>query len=142
VDLTSGKADVIVTDGFTGNVALKALEGASQATLGAVRAAATSGLRAKLGGLLLRPALRGLPRRGRPRERRRRLPARACARSGSFPTGRFTRYGFSQAILLAARGVRATSSGRTHSALDAAGALREGPRARCRPTRALAWPDP
>ena len=57
----TGEADVIVADGFTGNVALKVMEGASAALLGAVRAAALSSTaRSKLGGLLLRPALRGL----------------------------------------------------------------------------------
>src|SRR3954447_5938664 len=55
-----GAADVIVADGFTGNVALKVMEGTAGALLGAVRDAAMGSPRAKLGGLLLRPALRGL----------------------------------------------------------------------------------
>ncbi len=41
-DLTSGAADVIVTDGFTGNVALKVMEGVSQTMLRAIRDAALS----------------------------------------------------------------------------------------------------
>ena len=41
--------------------------------------------------------------------------------------GRFTRFGISQAILLAARGVSGDVVGRTHAALLAAGALREVP---------------
>src|SRR4029079_898450 len=56
----TGEADVIVADGFTGNVALKVLEATSAARLGAVGAAALSSWRSKLGGMLLRPALRGL----------------------------------------------------------------------------------
>src|SRR3712207_7548609 len=44
----------------TGNVALKVMEGASAALLGAVRSAAMSSTRSKVGGMLLRPALRGL----------------------------------------------------------------------------------
>ena len=56
--VTTGAADVIVTDGFTGNIALKLLEGTSGTILGAVRDAATSTPRARLGGMLLRPALR------------------------------------------------------------------------------------
>src|SRR3712207_8593582 len=52
------RSDVIVTDGFTGNVALKVMEGTSAALLGAVRSAAMSSPRSKLGGALLRPALR------------------------------------------------------------------------------------
>ncbi|MDQ3740951.1 MAG: phosphate acyltransferase PlsX, partial [Actinomycetota bacterium] len=58
--LTEGVADVIVTDGFTGNVALKTAEGVSQGMIGFVRRAATSSARAKAGGALLRPALRAL----------------------------------------------------------------------------------
>ncbi|MCW3011493.1 MAG: fatty acid/phospholipid synthesis protein PlsX [Solirubrobacterales bacterium] len=127
-DLTSGKADVIVTDGFTGNVALKALEGASQATLGAVRTAATSSVRAKLGGLLLKPALRGFRDEVDP-ENAGGAYLLGLRSLGVVPHGRFTRYGFSQAILLAARGVTGDVVGRTHSALDAAGALRGGPHA-------------
>ena len=48
-------------------------------------------------------------------------------RLGVVPHGRFTRYGISQAILLAARGVSGDVVGRTHAALDAAGALKSPP---------------
>ena len=61
-DLLGDAADVIVTDGFTGNVALKTIEGTARAVAGAVRAAARSGPRAALGGLLLDPALGGMRR--------------------------------------------------------------------------------
>ncbi len=57
-DLLFNTADVVVTDGFTGNVALKLLEGTARALLLRVRAAAEGDLRSKVGGLLLRPALR------------------------------------------------------------------------------------
>jgi glycerol-3-phosphate acyltransferase PlsX len=122
-DLTSGTADVIVTDGFTGNVALKALEGASQATLRAVRTAGTSTLRARLGGLLLTPALRGVRDEVDP-ENAGGAYLLGLRHLGVVPHGRFTRYGFSQAILLAARGVSGDVVGRTHAALEEAGALR------------------
>jgi phosphate acyltransferase len=56
-DLLTGAADVIVTDGFTGNVVLKTIEGTARAVADAVRAAARSGPRAAAGGMLLRPAL-------------------------------------------------------------------------------------
>lgn len=59
-DLLSGAADVVVTDGFTGNVALKLLEGCASSLFGRVKEAATGSLRAKVGGLLLRPALRAV----------------------------------------------------------------------------------
>ena len=122
-DLTSGRADVIVTDGFTGNVALNALEGASQATLGAVRTAATSSLRAKLGGLLLKPALRGFREEVDP-ENAGGAYLLGLRHLGVVPHGRFSRNGFSRAILLAARGVSGDVVGRTHAALEAAGALK------------------
>ncbi len=59
-DLLTGAADVVVTDGFTGNVTLKTLEGTAKAVAGAVSAAARSNPVAAVGGLLLRPALGGL----------------------------------------------------------------------------------
>ena len=61
-DLLTGAADVIVADGFTGNVVLKTIEGTAKAVADAVRAAARSGPRAAAGGLLLRPSLGGLRR--------------------------------------------------------------------------------
>ena len=62
-DVLAGSADVIVCDGFTGNVALKAFEGAARLVLGGVRDALSSGARAALGGLLARPTLRALAAR-------------------------------------------------------------------------------
>jgi glycerol-3-phosphate acyltransferase PlsX len=62
-DLLAGAADVIVTDGFTGNVVLKTIEGTAKAVAEAVRAAARSGPLAATGGLLLRHSLGGLRRR-------------------------------------------------------------------------------
>jgi glycerol-3-phosphate acyltransferase PlsX len=125
-DLLAGVADVIVADGFTGNVALKVVEGVSQGMLGFIRDAATSSARAKAGGLLLRPALRGLRDEIDPEG-----PGGAYLlglRSlGVVPHGRFTRRGFARAIQLAARGVSGDVVGRTHAALDAAGALRSAP---------------
>jgi phosphate acyltransferase len=60
--LFAGAADVIVTDGFTGNVVLKTIEGTAKTVAEAVRAAARSGARAAAGGLLLRTSLGGLRR--------------------------------------------------------------------------------
>jgi len=62
-DLLAGAADVIVTDGFTGNVVLKTIEGTAKTVAEAVRAAARSGPRAAAGGLLLRSSLGGLRQR-------------------------------------------------------------------------------
>jgi glycerol-3-phosphate acyltransferase PlsX len=62
-DILLGAADVVVTDGFTGNVVLKTLEGAVQAILEGFRAEITATRPGKLGGLLIRPAARRLRRR-------------------------------------------------------------------------------
>jgi glycerol-3-phosphate acyltransferase PlsX len=56
--LLEGECDVVVTDGFTGNVALKAVEGTIRSLLDGIRAEIESSLRGKLGGLLIRPAAR------------------------------------------------------------------------------------
>jgi fatty acid/phospholipid biosynthesis enzyme len=45
--VTSGAADVVVADGFTGNVALKVMEGTSRTVLDGVRAAAESSARGR-----------------------------------------------------------------------------------------------
>ena len=125
-DLTGGPADVIVADGFSGNVALKTIEGTSQAVLSAVRAAALSSPRAKLGGLLLRGALQAFRDQIDP-EASGGAYLLGLRRLGVVPHGRFTRRGFSQAIVLAARGVDQDVVGRTHRALEDAGALRGAP---------------
>lgn len=56
-DLGAGVADVLVTDGFTGNVVLKTAEGVSREILGMVREAMTGNLAAKLAAGVLRPRL-------------------------------------------------------------------------------------
>ena len=58
--LLDGDADVIVADGFTGNVALKTLEGTVKSLLDALRGELESSTRGKLGGALIRPAAREL----------------------------------------------------------------------------------
>jgi glycerol-3-phosphate acyltransferase PlsX len=60
-DIFSGRIDVVVTDGFTGNVVLKTTEGAAMGVVGLIRRTiARSGLSEKLGALLLKPTLAGL----------------------------------------------------------------------------------
>src|SRR5690242_4253405 len=56
-DITAGTVDVIVTDGFTGNVALKTGEGALKLMRDLLRQVFTSSITARLGYLLARPAL-------------------------------------------------------------------------------------
>jgi glycerol-3-phosphate acyltransferase PlsX len=62
-DLITGAADVVVTDGFTGNVALKVTEGTIQSLLEGLREEITATAVGKLGGLLIRPAARRLRKR-------------------------------------------------------------------------------
>jgi phosphate acyltransferase len=59
-DLLRGAADVVVTDGFTGNIALKLLEGTIMELLDALRKEISATAGGKLGGLLIRPAARRL----------------------------------------------------------------------------------
>jgi phosphate acyltransferase len=125
-DLVSGAADVVVTDGFTGNIALKLMEGVSQTLLTAIRDAAMSSPRAKLGGALLRPSLRAVREQIDP-EGQGGAYLLGLRRLGVVPHGRFTRRGFAHAILLAQRGAREDLVGRTQVALEQAGALKSAP---------------
>jgi glycerol-3-phosphate acyltransferase PlsX len=59
-ELLRGAADVVVCDGFTGNVCLKLMEGTIKAVLDALRAEITASTRGRVGGLLIRPAARAL----------------------------------------------------------------------------------
>jgi glycerol-3-phosphate acyltransferase PlsX len=61
-DLPAAVADVVVTDGFTGNVSLKLMEGTAKRVSAAVADAARSNPLSALGGLMMRPALGGLRR--------------------------------------------------------------------------------
>jgi len=62
-DLLSGAADVVVADGFTGNVALKVTEGTISSLLEGLREEITATVAGKLGGLLIRQAARRLRER-------------------------------------------------------------------------------
>ncbi len=59
-DLLSGKVDIVVTDGFTGNVALKTIEGTVRYTLAELHATLAGSRTARLGALLQRRRLRRL----------------------------------------------------------------------------------
>ncbi len=56
-DIAKGTADVLVTDGFTGNVVLKTAEGVASEILGMVRGAMTANTLMKLAAGILRPGL-------------------------------------------------------------------------------------
>jgi glycerol-3-phosphate acyltransferase PlsX len=104
-DLLAHAADVVVCDGFTGNVALKLMEGTIKSTFRALREEIAASLPTKLGGLLIRPAARGVRRRLDP-----------DTYGGAYllglrglvviAHGNSSRTAISNAITLAARGVR------------------------------------
>jgi len=122
-DLLGGAADVVATDGFTGNVALKTLEGAAKAIGAAVGGAARSNPMAMVGGLLLRPALGGLRRQMDPDSTGGAilLGLRGVAVVGHGSSGP---EGVANAIRLAARTVEERAVERTADLLASAGATR------------------
>ena len=114
----TGEADVIVTDGFTGNVALKVMEGTSAVLLGAVRDAATSSKRSTHRRPAAAAGAARAARPARPAGRRRRGPARpAQARGGA---ARLVRGGGDHERDRARRSRRARGRGRA-DARDARG---------------------
>ncbi|MDB5662588.1 MAG: phosphate acyltransferase [Sphingomonas bacterium] len=56
--LGTGEVDVVVTDGFSGNIALKAIEGTARFITDLLRRAFTSSIRSKAGFLISKPAMR------------------------------------------------------------------------------------
>jgi glycerol-3-phosphate acyltransferase PlsX len=56
--LSRGEADVIVTDGFSGNIALKTVEGTARFVTDLIKRAFASSIRSKIGFLISRPATR------------------------------------------------------------------------------------
>jgi phosphate acyltransferase len=122
-DLPVNAADVVVTDGFTGNVSLKLMEGTAKAVTEAIRDAARSNPLASLGGLLMRPALGGLRRELHPDSTGGAilLGLRGIAVVGHGSAGAD---GIANAIRLAARSVEVDAVGRTAALLREGGAGR------------------
>jgi phosphate acyltransferase len=67
-DILTGEVDVVVMDGFTGNVVLKTIEGTASMLLKVLRTELTATLPRKLAAMVLRPAFRALARRLDPSE--------------------------------------------------------------------------
>jgi glycerol-3-phosphate acyltransferase PlsX len=122
-DLPVGLADVVVTDGFTGNVALKLMEGTAKTVTGAIRGAARSNPLAALGGLLMRRALGGLRRELHPDTTGGAilLGLRSAAVVGHGSSGA---EGIANAVRLAARCAEVDAVGRTAALLRESGAGR------------------
>jgi phosphate acyltransferase len=131
-DVTAGAADVIVTDGFTGNVALKLMEGTAKTVVGTVREAVRSTAVSTLGGLLIRGSLGKLRRELDPNTTGGAilLGVRGIvviAHGGS------TAEGIANAVRAAQRAVDERMIERTAAALEAGGALRSAPTATVAP---------
>ena len=122
-DLPAATVDVVVTDGFTGNVALKLMEGTAKTVAAAVGDAARSGPVASLGGLLLKPALGGLRRELHPDTTGGAilLGLRGVAVVGHGSSGP---EGIANAVRLAARCAELDAVGRTAALLREGGAGR------------------
>lgn len=57
-DILQGKADIIVCDGFAGNMILKTMEGTVQEIMKGLKTELMSNMRSKIGGALIKPALK------------------------------------------------------------------------------------
>ncbi len=125
-DLPAAAARVVVTDGFTGNVALKVMEGTSRTVRGAIRDAVRSGLVSTVGGLLIRGAV-GEVREQLDPERVGGAILLGMRKPVVMAHGSFGPDGIASAVRLARRAVDEDMVGRTAAALEAAGALRSAP---------------
>jgi phosphate acyltransferase len=124
--IPEGAADVVVMDGFTGNITLKLIEGVSSRALRLVTETANTDLRGRLGSWLIGPSMQRLRDAIDPEG-----PGGAymlgLRQLGVVAHGRFSERGFAHAIDVAARGVQHDVIGRTRAALQQAGALRPAP---------------
>jgi glycerol-3-phosphate acyltransferase PlsX len=122
-DLPAATVDVVVSDGFTGNVALKLMEGTAKTVAAAVGDAARSNPVSMLGGLLLKPALGGLRRELHPDTTGGAilLGLRGIAVVGHGGSGA---EGIANAVRLAARCAEVDAVGRTAALLREGGAGR------------------
>jgi glycerol-3-phosphate acyltransferase PlsX len=127
-DVTKGAADVIVTDGFTGNVALKLMEGTASTVTGAIREAIRSSPVSAVGGLLIR---------GRVARLRRQIDPNATGgaillgvrRPVVIAHGSSSADGIANAVRMAQRVVDERMVEKTAARLESAGVLRSVPAA-------------
>jgi glycerol-3-phosphate acyltransferase PlsX len=125
-DLPAGTVDVVVSDGFTGNIALKVLEGTAKTVSGAIREAIRSGSISTLGGLLIRGRVQRMRDRIDP-ERVGGAILLGLRKPVIVAHGSFGPEGIASAIRLAQRAVDERMVDRTREALERAGALRSVP---------------
>jgi glycerol-3-phosphate acyltransferase PlsX len=120
--------DVVVTDGFTGNVALKLMEGTAKAVGGAVGDAIRSGLVSSLGGLLVKGRLGRLRRQLDPNTTGGAILL-GVRRPVVVAHGKSSAEGIANAVRLARRAADEDMVERTAAALAEGGALRSAPAA-------------
>jgi glycerol-3-phosphate acyltransferase PlsX len=125
-DIPNASVDVVVTDGFTGNVALKAMESASRVTREGIRAAVRSNPLSMLGGLLIRRRVDGLRAQLDP-ERVGGAILLGLRKPVVIGHGSFGPAGIASAVRLARRAVDERMVERTAAALRADGVLRSAP---------------
>jgi phosphate acyltransferase len=127
-EVTDGVVDVVVTDGFTGNIALKLMEGTARAVTGAIRDAIRSSRTSAAGGLLVR---------GRLGKLRAQLDPNAVGgaillglrKPVVIAHGGSSAEGIANALRLAQHAVDERMIERTGAALEAGGAMRSAPTA-------------
>ena len=127
-DVLAGVADVVVTDGFTGNVALKLMEGTASTVTGAIREAIRSSPVSAIGGLLIR---------GRVARLREQIDPNATGgaillgvrKPVVIAHGKSSAEGIANAIRMAQRAVDEQMVEKTATRLESAGVLRSAPAA-------------
>jgi glycerol-3-phosphate acyltransferase PlsX len=127
-DVTNGVADVVVTDGFTGNVALKLMEGTASTVTGAIRDAIRANPVSAIGGLLIR---------GRVAKLREQIDPNATGgaillgvrRPVVIAHGKSSPEGIANAVRMAQRAVDEQMVEKTATRLESAGVLRSVPAA-------------
>jgi glycerol-3-phosphate acyltransferase PlsX len=127
-DVTAGVVDVVVTDGFTGNVALKLMEGTAATIVGAIRDAIRSSPVSVLGGLLIRGRLLGLRSQIDPNKTGGAILL-GVRRPVVIAHGKSSAEGIANAVRLAQRAIDERMIEKTAAALEAAGVLRSAPTA-------------
>ena len=127
-DVTAGVVDVIVTDGFTGNVAVKLMAGTSSTVVGAIRDAIKGSPLSALGGLLIRNRVGALRRDLDPNTTGGGVLL-GVRRPVVIAHGKSSAEGIANAVRLAQRAVDERMIERTAAALEEGGALRSAPTA-------------
>lgn len=127
-DITRGVADVIVTDGFTGNVALKLMEGTASTVTGAIRDAIKSSPISAIGGLLIRGCVAKLREQIDPNATGGAILL-GVRRPVVIAHGKSSAEGIANAVRLAQRAVDEQMVEKTAASLESAGVLRSAPAA-------------